>query len=329
MKSAHTLIGCLIVGLASAVAGDNTEVLPWDALEGEKRIRATVEKCFPSLEFGFYHWNGDWIIGALEDFDHERVLLLLPVEGSGQAQFNRNGEELKLPPGKPATLKVARSLLTQEGTVNSPGEAYERRIGYWVELKATDRLRIAMKLVWPCKGEFTGTYDPDNGWQTSCAFEVADQDRRDPADAYEITRSSLLTRVLDVLRAKDECIVRLQSPQCYRLNFTVRKWPPRDASEIEPLEIEVTNKIVLGVGEGRREVTPQELERNLDMYGQAAMAAEARADVRMRIHEGADDKVFRSALNALAQEGLICRVYLNIERQGGGGPETKKPNKTQ
>jgi hypothetical protein len=129
---------------------------------------------------------------------------------------------LKLPPGEPATLRVAGILYTPEGRENSPENASDHRIGYWAQMKATDRLRLSVKLTYPAKGEFLGTYDPDNGWQTSCVFEVADQIRKDPADVYEVSRSPLVPQIRHVLETKEDCIVRLKS----RRDLTVQKCPP-------------------------------------------------------------------------------------------------------
>ena len=263
----------LLLSLAlSCSAEDEQKILDWDALNSEDGVRRAVEGAFPSLRFGFYHWTGSWIIGALEDFDQGRILLLLPAEGAGEAKLTRNGIEQKLPPGEPVTLRCAGALVTAKGTVNLPEGARDQRIGYWVTLQSTDRLRIEVTLTYPAKGKFAGTYDPDNAWQTSCAFEVADQDRREPADAYEIMRGSLLKQVLEVLKTKQECVVRLQSSQSFRQNLPVRKWIDGDANGIEPLELSLTDKIVRGVGEGRTGVSLLEFQRELELYGDAAMA---------------------------------------------------------
>jgi hypothetical protein len=300
------LIGILLlIALSSSAIAENERILNFDALDTEAEIRRSVEEAFPSLNFGFYHWTGNWIIGALEDFDHERVLLLLPAEGIGEAQFDRNGKRLKLPPGEPATLKVAAALVTPEGRVNRPEGASDRRIGYWIQLRATDRAQIAVKLTYPAKGEFLGTYDPDNGWQTSCAFREPDQSRKNPADAYEISRDSLLKQVRAILRAKKDCRVRLKS----RIDLTVRMWPPGEV-ESEPLRLILSDKIVLGVEEGRKELTPQELKRNLEVYCDAAMAAQTQSHVRMSVRNDTDDKLFRTTLTALAEEHLGV-VYLD------------------
>jgi len=296
------LIGILLlIALSSTAIAEEERILNFDALDTEAGIRRSVEEAFPSLHFGFYHWTGNWIIGALEDFDHERVLLILPSEGIGEAQFDRNGERLKLPPGEPATLKVAGVLVTPQGRVNLPEGASDRRIGYWVQLRATDRAQITVKLTDPAKGEFLGTYDPDNGWQTSCAFREPDQSRKNPADAYEISRDSLLKQVRAILRAKKDCIVRLKS----RIDLTVRMWPPAEV-ESEPLWLILSDKIE----EGRKELTPQELKRNLEVYCDAAMAAQTQSHVRISVRNDTDDKLFRTTLTALAEEHLGV-VYLD------------------
>lgn len=309
-------------------AEDEQKILDWDALNSEAGVRRAVEDAFPSLSFGFYHWTGTWIIGALEDFDQRRILLLLPTEGVGEAKFARNGTEQELPPGKPVTLRVSGALHTADGIVNLPDNAYDQRIGYWVTLQATDRLRMEAPLTYPAKGKFVGNYDPDNGWQTSCTFEVADQNRREPADAYEIMRGSLLKQVLEVLKTKQECVVRLQTPQCFRQNLPVRKWIDGGANEIEPLELTLTDKIVRGIGEGRTEVTLQELQRELELYGDAAMTTQVRADVRLRVQPDTDDEIFRSTLTALGRESLGGRVFL-VTDAASSGDKQFKPNKSQ
>lgn len=311
------------LAISCSVPAEDEKILDFDALDTEAGIRRAVEDAFPGLSFGFYHWTGTWIMGALEDFDHERILLLLPAEGVGHAKFVRNGERLDLPPGEPVALRCAGALITPEGTVNRPEDAHDHRIGYWVHMRATDRIQIKTKLTYPAKGQFAGTYDPDNGWQTSCAFDVADQDRREPADAYEITRNSLVRRVREVLGTQKECVVRLES----RIDIAVRKWLPRDGAEVEPLELRLSDKIILGVGEGTRERTPQELARDLNMYTTAAMAANAAPRVRLHVTSNTDDRVFRATLNALADESFAV-AYLAREQEGAEGEPTK-PNKSE
>lgn len=306
----NLLKSLLLVSLAGAVSAEEPKVLDHDALNSEARIRRAVEEKFPGLNFGFYHFTGVWIIGALEDFDRERVLLLLPGEGIGESKFSRNGKALDLPLGPAVSLKVAGALHTADGVVNEPDRAYDSRIGYWVELRATDRFQAEIDLTSPEKGRFTATYDPDHRWQTSCTFEVADQDRRKPADAYEISRGSLLQEVRDVLGTKDESLVRLES----RTDIVVNTWSPKAGSEIDPLVLTVTDKMLLGTDDGKKEQTPQELKWALRQYRSAAKTTGVVARVKMHVAEDADDRVFRAALNALADEDFRV-VFLAREKE--------------
>lgn len=301
------VIGILIlIAVFSTALGEEERILNFDALDTEAGVRRSVEEAFPGLDFGFYHWTGNWIIGALEDFDHERILLVIPAEGTGESEVDRNGKRLKLPPGESVTLRVAGALVTSEGPKNRPENVYDRRIGYWIQMKATDRQRIEMKLTFPAKGEFLGTYDPDNGWQTSCSFEESNQGRRGPADVYEISRSSLLPQISKILRTKKDCLVRLKP----RIDLPVRKWSAAEVEEFEPLVLVLSNKIVVGAEEGRKELTPFELRRTLEDYCDAAMAVQRRTRVQMSVSDDTDDRLFRTTLRALAERPLGA-VYLD------------------
>ncbi len=308
----------LLIVFSGAAIAEEKRVLNFDVLYTEVGFRRSVEEAFPGLDYAFYHLTGDWIIGALQDFDHGRILLLLPVEGDGDYQFDLNGKRLKFPVGEPASLLVAGALLTSKGTVNVPKRASDQRIGYWIKMKSTDRFRIAVTLRYPSKGDFLGTYDPDNGWQTSCTFEKPDQDRRDSADAYEISRDSLLGRVREVLGTKDECVIRLTS----RMNLKLQKWQAPEVVKIEPLAVTLTGKIELGLEEDRRAVTTQELERNLELYCDAARSAGVLSQVQLVVSDDTDDKIFRSALGCLSKY-FQGAVYLDAQKKQDGEKATE------
>ncbi|MDB2674136.1 hypothetical protein N9Y81_04205 [Akkermansiaceae bacterium] len=201
----------ILISFAGGITALADEVIyPRDSFTSEKKFRAVVANEFPKLEMGFYHWNGGLIFGALENFDRHRIFFLLPFEGAGVAEMTRNGGLLPLPPGEPVTVKVAGTMLTQEGDKDDPESAVVHRLGYWLDLEATETLSILIKTTWPSVGSFEATYDPDAKWKTTFHWAEAEQHRRKPADAYEITRRSLSKRVAKVLGKKDLCVIRFE-----------------------------------------------------------------------------------------------------------------------
>lgn len=302
MKPPQWLLIGLFAVLGIHLSGAEDEVLPWDALNSEKQFRASVEKRFPGLEFGFYHWSGDLLIGALEDFDNHRVLFLVSNEGVGEVKISRNGKELPLPPGAAATLRVAGGVATTDGTVSDLDRALDQRIGYWVPLEATDRLNLSIKLTWPTDGFFDASYDPDAGWKIACRWDEAEQKRKQAADAYEISRRSLLDRVLEVLKEKEKCRVRMKDGS----EVTISNWTDDQATvDVDPLFVTLSDKIAVGLVEPGENKSLAELEQELKSYQSAAKSAGVRARVLVRLSADAKDEVFRTSLKALSSQGFL------------------------
>jgi hypothetical protein len=74
----------LFITVSSTASAEEERILDFDALHSETGFRRSVEEKFPDLDFGFYHWTGNYTIGALEDFDHDRILIVVPTEGTGE-----------------------------------------------------------------------------------------------------------------------------------------------------------------------------------------------------------------------------------------------------
>ena len=330
MKPHLLIFVCLHIYLVLGPAFGDEEIFPWDALNSEKQFRSAVETRFPDLQFGFYHWNGDWLIGALEDFDHHRVLLLLPAEGAGSAKISRNGEDIPLPPGDPVTLKIAGALSTVDGTVSTPENAVEQRIGYWITLEATDKLSMDANLTWPCKGEFKATYDPDAKWKISFRWEIAEQDKVLPADAYEISRRSLLKQTLEVLENQDMCLIRLK----HGLDVEVTFSKGFQDFELEPVYAALSDKIVVGSGDNAEAKTFREFERLVELYAEAAVISDSvEPRVVVQVDAGTDDQVFRATLSILARQGFrrigLLVKQTNDEKKEAGKPDTRSKSESE
>jgi len=184
--------------LTATAACAEGKVFPLSAINSESGHRKMLAEAFPGLEFGFYHWSGRMMIGALEDFDHDRVLLFLEPAGSGQAKFSRNGELLQLPPGEAVTLKVSGMTHPADGgpPVDDLTRTFDWQVGYWIKLVATDKFSMVLDLEYPDKGRFQADYDPDAGWQMSSHLEDGARQGKAvvPADVYEISRTPLLAQ---------------------------------------------------------------------------------------------------------------------------------------
>ena len=296
----------ILISFAGGITALADEVIyPRDSFTSEKKFRAVVANEFPKLAMGFYHWNGGLIFGALENFDRHRIFFLLPFEGAGVAEMTRNGGLLPLPPGEPVTVKVAGTMLTQEGGEDDPESALNFRLGYWVDLEATESFSILVKTTWPDAGMFSADYDPDAKWKTSFRWEQAGQDRKKPADAYEITRKSLLKRVTTVLEKQEECLIRFESGE----EIVAKKFANIDDGESFPFVVSVTDKIQLKGANGWGDRELRELKRDLELELAAGVVSQTRMQVILEIQPGTEDRVFREVLKALAAE-LISNVEI-------------------
>ena len=284
----------------SGLVADET-IYPWGALDSEKGYRAVVEKEFPKLEFGFYHWSGSWLIGVLEDFDQDRILLLLPSYGFGAGKILRNGEELVLPLTQPVTVKVAGALFSPEGMTESVEDAIDHRLGYWIALEATDRLSISAETFSPSEGQFQATYDPGRGWGSSFDWKGKRAPER-RADAYEISRKSLVKRVTGVLAQQEKCLIRFEDGG----EMTATRFSKAGDGDALTVRLEVSDKVVL-IGESgvREKLVGREVGGRLELAIAVANVAGVLSQVVMEVTDETDDGIFRAALKAARGAGLV------------------------
>jgi hypothetical protein len=294
------------IRIPKAPAETETKVLSWSEMNGESGHRKMLMEAFPGLEFGFYHFSGRLSIGVLEDFDHDRVLVV-DTGWIGKATITRNGVELKPPFGESGKVRIAGKVHMLDGRVmDDPDRSSDWPVGFWLPMEATDTMSITLALEHPDRGRIQADYDPDTGWRTTSDLKDAKSPAEDapPADAYELTRKSLLARVLQVLEEKPECVVRK------------RHWPdikiarlPEDFLEEDsiPLLVRLADRILVGVGD--YEVDPFQLERHFEMYAQAAMGAGTAPQVVVHIGKYATDARFREFLAAIRRVD-IRPVYL-------------------
>lgn len=299
------LVLCAIFSASTAYA-ESEKSARLSELDSETGYRTVIARVWPDLEFGFYHFSGDWLIGALEDFDNHRILLFHPARSDGHLKLTRNGKAVADPPGTMASLPIRGDDVQDDDT---PGEY---PIGLWIELAATDRLEIDIRTESPAKAEFRATYDPDNGWQTSSSSKVMDQNRKEPADAYEIMRGSLLQRTVDVLGEKEECVVRMNSRECRGMDVIIRKSPKRIPKDVTPLELILTYRILLGSGRNHEEIEAAFLQQNLRLYLDACRGAQMVPFVIFRVTSKTQDEIFRAALQPSCAE-MLRHIYLEIE----------------
>lgn len=294
------------IRIPRAPAETEKRVFSWSQLNGESGHRKMLMETFPGLEFGFYHYSGRMWIGVLEDFDHDRVLLLEPG-GVGKCTISRNGVELKPPFGEQVKVKVAGQMQKLDGRVmDDPDRTSDQSVGFWLPMETTDTMSISLALEHPDQGRIQADYDPGTGWRTTSDLKDARSSAEDapPADAYELTRKSLLARVLQVLEEKPECIVRKwHNPDIKIVRLPEDFWE----DDSIPLEVRLADRILVGVG--GYEVDPFQLERHFEMYAQAAMGAGTAPRVEVYIGKYATDARFREFLAAIRRVD-IRHVYL-------------------
>lgn len=191
--------------------------------------------------------------------------------------------------------------ITPDGNVSDPDRAFDQRIGYWIPLEATDRLNLSMKLTWPAEGFFEASYDPDARWKIACRWDEVEQKRKQAADAYEISRRSLVDRVMEVLKEEQKCRVRMKDGS----EMMISEWIDDEASvDVDPLFVTLSDRIAVGLVEPREVKSQAELELQLKSYQSAAKSAGARARVLVRLSADAKDDVFRTSLKGLANQGF-------------------------
>ena len=147
------------------------------------------------------------------------------------------------------------------------------------------------------------------------------------ADAYEISRRSLLKRVLKVLGDQDSCLVRLK----HGFDLRVTSSDGDLDAEIGSLYATLSDKIVVGSAANAEAKSPLEFERLVELYNAAARAAAVEPKVVVQVDEGADDQIFREALSALARQdyrsiGLLLKQTKEEKEEAqqsvGGQPAT-------
>ena len=298
----------ILTGFASqSTLSGKEEVLPWDGLNSEKKFRAAVERRFPNLEFGFYHWNGDWLIGALEDFENDRILFVSLGSPPGQSLFMRNGKMISFQNAETPTLKVAGSIATPDGTESDFSNPYDFRIGPWIDLEATDTFSIRGRLEAPFEGEIKIDYNPDEKWKLAFTIKASGPQKPKRADAYELTRKSLLKRVLKVLEEKKSCSIRLiELPD-------VTGHPARnfDDEDFAPVKIMIGNEISIeNESAAFEKMNEHQLKRYLEIHKGAADISGFKAIVILHLKPTAGDRDFREVLRGISEAG-IGKIYLS------------------
>ena len=286
------------------------KIFPSSAFDSEAGYRKMLMEAFPGMELGCYHFSGKHMMGVLEDFDHDRVLLLLrPGANEKVRGVTINGKEFDFARAVPVGAKESGMLCVADDLwVDDPTRIFEEPIGHWIPMEATDRFAVRIQWLIPDRGLFIAGYDPDDGWHSSYERSAAEEPKevKPPADAYELTRKSLLTRVLQVLEQKPECVVRKQNgPDLKIVRLPENIWEEQD----QPLQVRLTDRILLGCAEGSKENTPAELRQNFEMYCKAASSAAELPRVLVHIGKYATEARFREFLAAIHAASIEV-VYL-------------------
>jgi hypothetical protein len=219
------------------------KVFSWSLFNTEVGYRKGLMEAFPGLELGCYHFSGKRMMGVLEDFDHDRVLLLVrPGANETVRGVMINGKEFAPAGAVPVGVKVFGMIcVADDPLADDPTRIYEEPIGHWIPMEATDRFAVRIQSLFPDRGLFIARYDPDDGWHS--AYERSDaeepQEVKPPADAYELTRKSLLACVLQVLEKKPECVVRKRNDIDLKLAR-----PPEGfwEDEVEPMPVRLADR---------------------------------------------------------------------------------------
>jgi hypothetical protein len=219
------------------------KIFPSSAFDSEAGYRKMLMEAFPGLELGCYHFSGKHMMGVLEDFDHDRVLLLLRPSANEKVRgVTINGKAFDPAGAVPVGVKGSgMTCVADDLWVDDPTRIEEEPIGHWIPMEATDRFAVRIQSLFPDRGLFIARYDPDDGW--SSAYELSDAEKpkevKPPADAYELTRKSLLARVLQVLEQKPECVVRKRNDIDLKLAR-----PPEGfwEDEVEPMQVRLADR---------------------------------------------------------------------------------------
>jgi hypothetical protein len=302
------VISWFAIVLASGSRAGVEQVWPWNAMLNEKLYRATIEKAFPGLDYGFYHVSAASYI-LLQDFDRNRVLLLCPEIGEDNATITRNGKNLRMSDLAPFALKIARQFTTIDGKTESRFDHWsEWHAGYWIPLEITDQFSISIRTNPPLLDTFSATYDPEHAWRTTLVFKGRQRDRP-PADVYEISRKPLVDQIIKALAAKAECTLRMASAP----DLTLTKWDPQIDFDIEPFMISLeVESISIGTQQHTRVVTLPELDRALEMYRAGAMASGSVGRLLLRSGKGPVDPQFRALLPFLSNHRFQS-LYFEVE----------------
>jgi hypothetical protein len=292
------------------------KAFPWSLFNTEAGYRRVLMEAFPGLELGCYHFSGERMMGVLEDFDHDRVLLLINPGASETVRgVMINGKEFDYARAVPVGVKVFGMSCGADGEwADDPTRIDEEPIGHWIPMESTDRFAVRIQSLIPDRGLFVASYDPDRGWHSSYELSDAEEPKevKPPADAYELTRKSLIARVLQVLEKKPECVVRKQNDIDLKLAR-----PPEGfwEDEVEPMLVILADRILVGSGGASKELDPSQLQRYFEMYLSAAISAQAAPRVLVQVGKHATDARFRDFLAAIRATHLRL-VYLASDPHG-------------
>lgn len=298
--------------LAIAILRAEEKTFPDSLLDSEFGYRKLLAEAFPGLELSFYQFTGRTTVGVIEDFDHERILLVLRFDFLDGPKFIRNGREFEPAQADIAKVKVSRNRNPDDAqTAPQARDIREEGLGYWIALAPEDTFSMTLNMNYPDRVRMQLDYSPDSGWRTSSQLlKVPEQDARaHPADAYELTRKSLLERVRAVLQEKPECVVRRRNDG---IDLRIAPVPADPDPELYPLLVSLSDRMFARLGSAREELDHVQLDQRLKMYLSADQGAEVKPLVWLFVTSATEDARFREFITAVRSHDL--RLILLIDR---------------
>ncbi len=153
---------------------------PHDALSDDARYLETLRDRFPDHEIPVYESNGKVLLGIVEDFEDDRILLVGVEAWAGSVEILRNGEAVE-PPFEEERIKQYGAIADEKGSRDDASQVFSNHLGYWISLSEEDTFDLRARIDMPDEVDAVVSYDQERGW--SGAIESrAEEDDPSPED---------------------------------------------------------------------------------------------------------------------------------------------------
>ncbi|WP_435893298.1 hypothetical protein [Oceaniferula spumae] len=237
--------------------------------------------------------------------------MIVTQPNSGKVTIKHNGFLIATNTLKPATIFLMSGIHTAEGIEYDPKNIEDFTLGYWLPFSQKDKLSIDGSFSGRTTSTYSISYSPNKGWGSSMNKPVFEDGEPRKYDAWLFSEDQLIDDVSLVLSRKASCQVALNRGY----GITIQRWKPEPDAELMPMEIALTDKIIVNFTHAPEILHHQaELKERSDAYNAAARAGGSEPKIHLRYTPKANDRIFRKTLLTLSKSG-IRTIQLEDQRK--------------